>query len=505
MFWRLVLTVMLVALPATAQAAWSRVDSDNFMVYGDVEGDRLVRFAEKVEKFDALLRKFSGLAPDVVSPNRLTIFVMSGADAVQRTLGPKAANIAGFYVGNISGSFAVVPRSIGSGRAFDIDADAVLFHEYAHHFMLQYFPAGYPSWYIEGFAEFWSTAEFKNDGAIAVGLPARFRYWALALSKPFKLTRMFAADIGTLNVEERGSFYAWSWLLTHYLTIVPGRRGQLTTYLSAFAKGEPPETAARAAFGDIDALQKELDRYADATKITYMGIKKMELPVAKTRIVPLDAAQRAMMPLFIQFTRGSRTKAEVADFVKNARQMAARYPAHPMALELLAEGELDAAQLDAAAKANDALIIARPTDACALLRRARIAEARLGKSIDPEAWKAVRQLVVKANRAAPDDPFPLAQYYRTFVNARAEPPQIATDGLVRALELAPQAAQLRFMLASQLMKQGKQVAAANVLAPMLNEPHSPRARAVARRILDGLPPPVEPDLGNDEDSGKTGK
>lgn len=503
--WRLLLAIAIMLCPVTAKASWSRVDSDNFVVYGDLSGDRLVRFVEKAEKFDALLRRFTRLLPEQRSPNKLTIFVVSGTDAVQRLLGPKARNVAGFYVGNVTGSYAVVPRGIGSGGRFDLDSDAVLFHEYAHHFMLQYFPAGYPSWYIEGFADFWSTVEFKNDGSIAVGLPANFRSRALALGKPFKLPRMFAADIGTLGGEDRASFYAWSWLLTHYLTIVPDRTGQLTTYLNAFAKGDPPEGAARAAFGDIATLQTELDRYADARSRRYMSIKGMELPSAKIAPVPLDAVQKALMPLFIQFTRGSRTKEEVAAFVAEARAMAARYPGHPAALELLAEGELDAAQLDAATRANDALLALRQTDARALLRRARIAAARLAGSSDPEKWKTVRQLVVKANRASPDDPFPLVQYYRSFITARTEPPQIATDGLTRALELAPQAGSLRFMLASRLMKQGKKVQATNVLAPMLNDPHSAQARATARAILDGSIPVAVPDLGTDKDSGKKAK
>ena len=51
----------------------------------------------------------------------------------------------------------------------DLDPKSVLFHEYAHHFMLHHFPAAYPAWYVEGFAEFFSVVAFPQDGSIEYG------------------------------------------------------------------------------------------------------------------------------------------------------------------------------------------------------------------------------------------------------------------------------------------------------------------------------------------------
>lgn len=497
MIWRVLVLTLVAAVPSTARAAWTRVDSPHFIVYGNASPEKLRKFTERVERFDAVLRKFTALDPARETPNRLTIFVVPGISDVQRQIGKDKGNVAGFYTPVLTGPIAVIPASLNSGDSNRLQADTVLFHEYVHHFMLQYFPVAYPPWYVEGFAEYWSTTEFKDNGDISFGLPARFRFYNLVVGPPFPLKRMFAPDMGRLNDEETGRFYAWSWLLTHYLNLSPDRKGQLDTYLKAFAEGKSPADAAQQAFGSLDTLQSDLVRYRDRRSMGYMTVKALELPTAKTTVTPLDATQSALMPLYIRFSRGSPNPAEVAEFVADARQMAARYPGDPRALELLAEGELDAKQFDAANAANDALLAARPADARALLRRARIAAGRLGDKGDPADWKAVRALIVKANRAAPDDPFILAEYYRSFGREGVAPPPLATDGLVRALELAPQVRGLRFMLATRLMQLKRVPEARIVLAPMLNEPHNPAARTAARAILDGATPaPSSDDAGD---------
>ena len=57
----------------------------------------------------------------------------------------------------------------------DFTPELVLHHEYAHHFMLQYFPATYPGWYTEGFAELMGSSKLMDDGRVAYGWPAKHR------------------------------------------------------------------------------------------------------------------------------------------------------------------------------------------------------------------------------------------------------------------------------------------------------------------------------------------
>ena len=480
---RFVLALFLL-VPTPAFAAWNKATSDHFIVYGEIDAAQLRTFVERVEKFDATMRGVTGLKDDG-SPNKLMIFVVRNITTLQQLIGPGSKNVYGFYAPQITGSIAVVPKLSGTGE-YDLDSETVLYHEYAHHFMLQYFAVSYPAWYIEGFAEYYSTTEFKKDGTIAVGMPAKHRFASLVLSKPFPLNRMFAPDERKMSAEDQSSFYSYAWLLTHYLRFDPARKGQLTTYLKAFAAGTAPLEAATSSFGDIKKLEQDLQKYMRGRRMSYASMSGSNLPVPTIITQPLTEADGAIMPLYMRMARGTRSADDVASFVADARIMATRYPSEPRALECLAEGELDAEQYAAASKANDALLALRADDAPALLRRARIATARMTDTNDyTGGWKAIRGLIVKANRALPNDPFPLIEYFRSFGREGIEPTLVAEQGLQRAVELAPQISQLRFTLGRWLMFKKRKDEAKIVLAPLINDPHSPGIRETARAILDG--------------------
>ena len=314
---------------------------------------------------------------------------------------------------------------------------------------------------------------------------------------------MFAADIGKMSDSETSSFYSYAWLLTHYLRFEPKRKGQLNAYLRAFAAGKPPMDAATGAFGTVKDLENDLQRYMNSSKLSYSAISGITMPTQSIVIEALRAPESDLMPLYIRFLK-PHDEAEIAKFVIDARAAAVKYPAEPRALELLAEGELDAEQLAAASKANDALLAIRATDARALLRHARIAAAQMRKSEDyPGGWKAVRSLIVKANRAAPNDPFPLSKYFDAYRSEGIPVPDLAGAGLNRALELSPQAGDLRFTLAAYLIEKDKRDEARIVLAPLLNEPHSPEAREMARRMLDPSGPGIPAIKESEEKNGKS--
>ncbi len=190
------------------------------------------------------------------------------------------------------------------------------------------------------------------------------------------------------------------------------------------------------------------------------------------------------MPLLMQFVQWSNSKQEVDLFFRDAQKNALRYPDEPVALEMLAEGALDAEDLGVAALANDTLIAKRPNNARALLRRARIAAVQTRKSAVPTGWPTVRKLIVKANRAAPNDPFALTEYYDTYLEEGIPAPEIAVDGLRRALQLVPQVSNVRMKLARRLVTDGKGVEARAVLVPLLNNPHSAEVREAARALLE---------------------
>ena len=148
--------------PAPAAAEWREASSDHFLIYANAEERWLTGFAGRLERLDSAMRLVRDIpAKPGARSNRLTIYVVPNMDAVQRLCG-KCGNVGGFYVPRAGGSIAYTPRRTDGGGNDPFSADLVLFHEYAHHLMLENFAAAYPRWFVEGFAEFNATAEITS-------------------------------------------------------------------------------------------------------------------------------------------------------------------------------------------------------------------------------------------------------------------------------------------------------------------------------------------------------
>ena len=106
--------------------------------------------------------------------NRVTVFVLSSTKSVRKVVGTQNRFLAGLYIPRAGASVALVPklgRTSGS-----ISGETVLYHEYAHHFMRATLTdRAYPRWFVEGFAEFFGSKRFREDGSVVLGAPAEHR------------------------------------------------------------------------------------------------------------------------------------------------------------------------------------------------------------------------------------------------------------------------------------------------------------------------------------------
>jgi hypothetical protein len=143
-------TLATLVLAAPVRAEWLQATSRHFIVYSDTSQAALRKQATDLEYFDAMVRRFhkSGADKDAEF-NRVTVYVLPSIASVQKLYG--GGNVAGFYVPRIDGSVAFTPRSGGSDT-FDLTPRIVLFHEYAHHFLLGNYAVAYPAWFSEGYA-----------------------------------------------------------------------------------------------------------------------------------------------------------------------------------------------------------------------------------------------------------------------------------------------------------------------------------------------------------------
>lgn len=477
---------LMLAGAAPAAATWREASSPHFVIYSEASETALRQFADRLERYDAAMRYLRGVpARDPGAANRLTVFVVDDTSDVRSLMLRGGRDIAGFYVPRAGGSVAVVPRrGVGDSRRFGLDAETILLHEYAHHFMLENFPAGFPAWFIEGFAEFHSSAKFNPDGSVGIGLPARHRAYDLALGPALPVAKFVAADTSTLSHEQQLAIYSRGWLLTHYLTFSEERKGQLGRYLKAINEGRPPAAAATAAFGDLAALDQETLRYVKSKRMKYLELPAHALQVAPIAIRTLGAGEQALMSVRMQSRVGVDRKAALA-LLPKARKAAAPFTSDPAVQVALAEAEFDAGNWAAAEAAADGALAADPRVVDALLYKGRVRMelAKAAGAKDDATWKGVRRWFLDANKADPDDPEPLIHYHAAFLAAGAKPTKAAAEGLLIAHQFAPQDRRLRMLAAGQLLTDGKAVEARATLAPIAFDPHAGPAGQLASALI----------------------
>ena len=482
----LLLAAALVA-PTAASAEWHEASSAHFVVYSDDKPDRLKAFAEKLERFDAAFRYWRGLPdPSVGNANRLQVVVAPSVGAVQRLAGRGMNNVAGFYIGRASGPVAFVPRRVG-GDKNDINAEAVFFHEYAHHLMLASYTGAFPAWVVEGFAEFHANVKFEADGGVGFGLPPKYRAYGIFNMGGLSLTKMLSGDYQRLAPAQIQSIYGRGWLLTHLLSFEPARKGQLSTYLRHINEGRSAGEAATTAFGDIAALDKELDRYVNQRKLRYQPIPASALRVPPVAMRALGSGEAALMPLRMRSMRGVNM-ATAAALVSPARKIAAAHLNDPVVQGWLAEIEYDARNYEAAEAAADRALAADPKHGQALVYKGRVRMARAiaSRSRDPAVWREVRQWFVEASRVDSEDAEPKVLFHTAFTAAGIAPTRNAVEALLYAQQLVPQDTGLRMQVVHQHLVDGKPDEARRLLGPVAYNPHGGVGREWAAKIMAEL-------------------
>lgn len=471
------------AMPFSAQAAWHKASTKHFVIYSEQKPDELRAYAEKLERFDKAVRIGRSMRDyEVGDGNRLTIFVVGSVSAVQALKANRDPNAFGFYVARASGPIAVVPRSTNVNV---FTADTVFFHEYAHHLMLADLNRPMPSWYVESFAEFMSTAEVKKDGSVSLGLPANHRARNLLSANS---VQMSIADLLSgrrpKNGRERDSLYSRGWLAGHYLTFSHERKGQLATYLDEFAKGRSAPDAARLAFGDLKQLEREMDRYLDWGKFPYLTVPANRLATGPAEVAVLGPGAQEAMPLYMRLQ--TRVKPNPPEQAGEARRLAARHPNDLLVMMTLAEAEWVNDDFAASEAAADKAIQLAPNSAEALIWKGRAMLSRADKENSEELFKAARSILGKANRLDPENPEPLLYFHRSFLLQGIRPTENAVAGMHYAASLAPQDLGLAMNSASQYLRDGNPEKARPVLVMVTQHPHGEALSDQAEKLLAAI-------------------
>ncbi len=483
--WRVAAALMLAGWSAIAPAAWQEASSRHFRVYSDDTPEAVSAFATRLERFDKAMRVLRGMEDPPFSPTqRVTVYVLRDVGAVQKLLGKR--DVAGVYMPRVSGAVAFVPRNTREAGRFALSAQAVLLHEYAHHFMFaSWGERAFPAWYVEGFAEFNATVVFDDDRLI-VGPPPLYRAQGLIDKEMVPMRTLLTGtpqDDGMPGARTQ-VFYGRAWLLTHYLTLDSSRRPLLSGYLDALQSGTSLKDAARL-LGDPNKLDNALNAYS-RTRLPLLALKVADLPIEPVVVRALGPGAEAIMPVVLRSARGvnARTAPDVA---LAARTAAAAWPNDPFVQGALAEAEFDAKQFDAAEAAAARALATAPGSRQALIYRG-LAQAAIAHRdhADGARWKDVRQWFVKANRADPEDPWPLVAFYQALVAAGEPMTPNAEKGLSYAYTLAPFDRGLALQVAAMHLRQKRWAEAVPALRRVAYDPHGGKIAGVAATLLTAI-------------------
>ena len=498
---------MTVFAAAPARAEWLKAESPHFIVYGDTSEGALRDYVRKIERFDSILRLYMPPPRSRITPPRLPIYLADGASEMRKAWPTMPEGVGGFYTSGVERIFAVVGGR--GGRE-----DATLFHEYAHHYMFQNFPAAYPAWFVEGFAEYFATADM-SPGRVRIGLHNPGRMNSLTMSAWLPMEDILGSRTSTLTRWQGPTFYAQAWALTNYLMSTPERQQMLRAYLAAVAGGMDPVEALRTSMGMTpDELEDNLRSYMG--RITYFT-PQVELPSPEITITRLPRSAADLIWLDLRVARFVPEEARPGNLAE-AQRVLARYPGDPFAARVVAMAALDMKQPDTAIAALEPIIAADPEDAEALRW---LANALMDKAdaLEDQASDQRVALYIEAEtalgqalRLSPND----YRIYTALARNRDDEPDYPNDNDLQILRvaaaLAPQVQTLRYTTAQGMMRRDLYEDVIFYLSPIANSPHGGSGLTEVRNLLNqarekaGLPtvayaPPEAVEDAGDDDKG----
>jgi len=476
-FWKAAigLAVLMVLAAAPARAEWRRAESPNFIVYGNASESQLRARILLLEDFDRLLRMLA--SGEQAPAPKLHVYIVSGIDDL-RVIRPVPDGVAGYYIATDDGIAAFVDgRAEGRGNQ-------ILLHEYTHHFMSQHMPSAYPTWYVEGFAEYFATVRFTAR-RIDIGTHSQGRAYAILEGQWLPMERILSGGIDGLSQQAMSLYYAQSWLLVHYFYSTPERQAALARLLRASRRGGNAVEALQAATGlTPQGLTEQLRRYIGGGQIAYRQAPRAsaDTPVPVTiTVMPPSAAE---MVIYEAALRVGVLPDNEQPYLQRIRIAAARFPDDPLAMRVLAHAELRHGDGATADRLLDRLLASSPNDAELLyLKGMRYLLAAQGDNPPDDAAANARIWFGRARAADPNNFQTLIRYVESLRGEPGYASDETRDLLVRASQLAPQVASITFNTAGVLIARRDYDQAIGLLAPLAVNPHDQGLANAARRLM----------------------
>ena len=377
--------------------------------------------------------------------------------------------------------------------AFCQSAESRLYAGFAQNYLMTYFPAAYPRWFLQGFGEIFATMKAGEDFVEYGHRPPGF----MQVMEHYQYSGYPVTDI--LHGRYLSGRRAWTpyhaWRLVHLLYFSDEWKPRLHNYLSAMARGADSKSAA-SAFGDPAQLQKAVTFYRGRK---LLGFERMDFP-----------AERAPEPTVRQMTRaeaglirgrlelGARIEVPADDgressaalarrsaWLDRLRENARQFPKLIEHQLLLAEAECRAGNPEECLEAAERALAQSPRDTTALVWKGTALAQLAVRAPAAERQRRLneaRSFIVQANRLDKEGILPLIAFYNSFAVEGGQAPDMAVEGLAKVVDSSPAAPSPRLKLGEEFIKRDLKDAARNTLLPVANgafeTPEQPAAAAL---------------------------
>lgn len=466
-------------IPTPAAAEWVRIETPNFIVFGEASERRVREVAEQFERFrEAIGRVIPAASAKAAVPTIVVVFeTMRSFEPYRPRFNGKPIQVGGFFVSTENQNLVALAIE-DRARALRI-----VLHEYAH-LAVATEARNLPAWLSEGLAEHYSTFEVQEFGRIAsVGRPIPEHLALLGQQRLIPHSELLAVDTNSplYNEGERRSvFYAQSWALVHLMLMGrPDRSRELSQYIGLTESGVPADAAWTRVFGDLD-VNEALRKYVAGSTMQYVRFRFDEdlsrVTGAVTR--PTEAEVEATLGDLLYYINLGDEAAE------RLERAAAMQPASARARALLARirfeqgHRAEAERLLMAASAAQADWLAQYYVAVGI---DRLFDGLLYSDASTIA-RAGRDALAAVTAARPDLPHALALRARIGALTRADLDD-ALEDIRRARALAPGREDYAFVEAHVLLERREFAAARRVLGPLLTQRYHTDVRTRAKSLM----------------------
>lgn len=301
-------------------ADWFSAESAHFIVYSDTSHENVSKLLNKLERLDYLLRLYVSSEGTADNGPKLRLYYLKNFDAIRQVESPRPDYAIGLYNSCALGvqGFATYMYYAEKNNAVlekqpENEGLSYIFEAYARHFIYHNSNLRTPTWYIDGFAQYFASTRFSETETVVGMAPASINEYLSTLHSTGRYNSLDYKDILLQNDSKSQSiagtagvkleFEARSWVFTHYILSSSENIQRFRKYVSLVTQNNEPTKAFEQAFGfKISQLSKILWRYkwqsseALKTNLNLGGTQDINfasLPKGANNLLLADAALRS--------------------------------------------------------------------------------------------------------------------------------------------------------------------------------------------------------------------